>query len=92
MLVGQSVGLRWLARPVTTFTVKHPQAECDLYPGDMTVIARVAWRDLATYVPKATRLMLAATYDGLRREADEDQWAGSILKQAVSASNEAAAE
>jgi hypothetical protein len=83
MLVGQRLGLQWLAHPVATFAERYPQAECDLYPGDLTVIALVVWRDLATYAPEATRRMLAQDYGWLRREADDDQWAGSILKQAV---------
>ncbi|KQN82396.1 hypothetical protein ASE90_12105 [Sphingomonas sp. Leaf67] len=89
MLVGQRLGLRWLARPVTIFVKRHPLAECDLYSGDLTVIALVVWRDLATYAPNATRRMLAQDYEWLRREADDDRWAGSILKQAVVALDDA---
>ena len=85
LLVGQRLGLRWLAHPVTTFVVRYPQAECDLYAGDLTVISLVVWRDLAAVAPEATSLMLARDYGWLRREADEDQWSGSILKQAVAA-------
>lgn len=84
MLVGQRLGLQWLARPVAMFAVRYPQAQCDLYPGDLTTIALVVWRDLAAFAPEAISLMLAGDYDWLRREANEDQWAGSILKQAVS--------
>ncbi|WP_242414305.1 hypothetical protein [Sphingomonas panni] len=83
LLVGQRLGLRWLARPVATFAARYPQAECDLYPGDLTVNAIIAWRDLAAVAPEATRIMLAANYDWLRHEADADRWADSILKQAV---------
>ncbi len=90
MLVGQRLGLRWLARPVATFAIRYPQAECDLYPGDLTVIALIGWRDLATFAPEETRLLLAGDYGWLRREADEDQWADSILKQAVCALDGAA--
>jgi hypothetical protein len=92
MLVGQRLGLQWLAHPVATFAARFPQAECDLYPGDLTVIALVVWRDLATYAPEATRRMLAQDYEWLRREADDDQWAGSILKQAVVALDGASSE
>ncbi len=83
MLVGQCLGLEWLARAVATFAVRYPRAACDLYPGDLTVNALVVWRDLAVFAPDETRRMLAGDYDWLRREAEEDQWAGSILKQAV---------
>lgn len=89
MLVGQRFGLQWLARPVVTFATRYPQAECDLYPGDLTVNALVVWRDLAAFEPRATRIMLAGDYGWLRRKADEDPWAGSILKEAVVALDEA---
>jgi hypothetical protein len=89
MLVGQRFGLQWLAQPVTTFVAMYPQAHCDLYPGDLTVISLVVWRDLATHAAEATRDMLSRDYDWLRREADEDEWAGSILKQAVAALDDA---
>lgn len=79
LLVGQRFGLQWLARPVMTFAARYPQAECDLYPGDLTVAALVAWRDLAAVEPEAIRFMLAGDYGWLRREAEEDRWAGSIL-------------
>lgn len=83
MLVGQRLGLQWLAAPVTRFVIEYPQAECDLYPGDLTVIALVVWRDLATFAPEATRQMLAQQYEWLRQQANEENWDGSILKQAV---------
>jgi len=85
MLVGQRLGLRWLAEPVTRFVVDYPQAECDLYPGDMTVIALTVWRDLAIYAPAGTRRMLAQDYEWLRCEANKEDWDGSIVKQAITA-------
>jgi hypothetical protein len=89
MLVGQRLGLNWLARPVATFAVRFPRAECDLYPGDLTAIALVVWRDLAAFAPEETRRLLAGNYEWLRREAEEDEWAGSILTQAVRALDDA---
>lgn len=89
MLTGQRLGLRWLARPVTEFAMRYPQAECDLYPGDLTVIALVVCRDLEAFEPEATRLLLAGNYGWLRREATEAQWAGSILTQAVAVLDDA---
>ena len=91
MLAGQRLGLQWLVHPLVTFAVRYPQAECDLYPGDLTVIALVIWRDLAIFAPDAAQLLLSQDYTWLRREADEDQWTGSILKKAVSALDGASA-
>lgn len=89
MLVGQRLGLQWLAGPVTRFVAEYPQAECDLYPGDLTVIALVVWRDIAGFAPEATEHMLAQDYEWLRREANRDDWGGSILKKAIAALDEA---
>jgi hypothetical protein len=85
MLIGQRLGLRWLVHPAVTFAVRYPQAECDLYTGDLTVNALIVWRDFAAVAPEATRLLLSQDYGWLRREADQDQWEGSVLKEAVSA-------
>jgi len=90
MLVGQRLGLPWLARPVATFVARYPQAECDLYPGDLTVNALMAWRDLAAFAPEATYSMLACDFEWLRRQAREDEATDSILKLAVQALNDAA--
>lgn len=89
MLVGQRLALEWLARPVTAFAIRYPRVECDLYPGDLTVISLVVWRDLMTFAPDGARQMLAQDYEWLRREADEEEWSGSILKQAVAALDDA---
>ena len=85
MLVGQRLGLEWLAAPVAAFAVRYPQAECDLYPGDLTVISLVVWRDLWNFAPDGVRSLLGQNYDWLRCEVEQDKWAGSILKEAVAA-------
>ncbi|WP_157105699.1 hypothetical protein [Sphingomonas sp. TDK1] len=90
MLVGQRLGLRWLALPVATFAARYPQAECDLYPGDLTVSALLAWRDLVVFAPDATRVMLKCDFGWLRNQAQEDVSAGSILAHAVQALDGAA--
>jgi hypothetical protein len=89
MLVGQVLGIRWLARPVTAFVAKHPQAECDLYPGDLTVVALIAWRELSAFAPEEVRTMLAQDFDWLRRDAEQEEWEGSIIKEAIAALDEA---
>lgn len=91
MLMGQRLGVPWLAAPIACFVGRYPQAECDLYPGDLTTNALLAWRDLARYAPTETAAMLALSYDWLRREAEEDEWDRSILKKAIAALDEACA-
>jgi hypothetical protein len=83
MLVGQKLGIRWLAGPVLAFVTKYPRAECDLFPGDLTVISIIEWRELAFHEPGATRAMLSQDYNWLRLEAELDDWDGSIVKRAV---------
>ncbi|MCW1401659.1 hypothetical protein OKA06_04720 [Novosphingobium sp. MW5] len=87
--MGQRLGLEWLARPVARFVIDHPQAECDLFAGDLTVAALIAWSDMVNSAPDETMLMIAQDYEWLRREAQEDPWEGSILKLAVAALDEA---
>jgi hypothetical protein len=84
MLMGQRLGLPWLARAVTTFVTRYPKAECDLYPGDLTMNAVIAWRDLASYAPEETSKMLALNFDWVRREAENEGRHG-IARQAVAA-------
>ncbi|QDH73111.1 hypothetical protein [Brevundimonas sp. M20] len=75
MLVGQKIGLKWLARPVALFVAAHPMAECDLCPGDLTVNALRALDDLMIHAFEETRLMIAADFsvlEGERAEAGDD--------------------
>ena len=83
VLVGQRFGLEWLAKPVAAFVTRFPKAECDLYPGDLSVASLIAWRDFVRYAPAEAEEMLATDFKWLVREAEEDEWEGSILKQAV---------
>ncbi|HVH49644.1 MAG TPA: hypothetical protein VM760_07185 [Sphingomicrobium sp.] len=91
MLVGQRLGLPWLAAPVATFVARYPQAECDLYPGDLTTAALIEWSEMARYAPSETAVMLASNFDWLRREADEEVGRHGIMKQAVAALDDARA-
>jgi hypothetical protein len=89
MLVGQRLGLQWLARPIMNFVIRYPKAECDLFPGDLTAIALVVLRDIAKFAPEETDHLMAQDFEWLRREASEDDWGGSILKKAIAALDEA---
>lgn len=68
MLVGQRIGLKWLARPVALFVAAYPLAECDLYPGDMSVNALRALDDFMIHAYDETRQMLAADFSELQAE------------------------
>lgn len=89
MLVGQRFGLRWLARPVAVFVSRYPFAECDLYPGDLSVNALRAWRDFDMYAPKETALMIGTDFVALEKEASDDDDARSIVREAIAALTEA---
>jgi hypothetical protein len=62
VLVGQKFGLEWLARPVALFVAAHPQAECDLYPGDLTCGTLAAAGEMLQFAPAETRAMLATDF------------------------------
>jgi hypothetical protein len=88
MLVGQRFGLQWLSAPAATFVARYPFAECDLYPGDLSVNALIAWRQLIAFAPEETREMIRADFAPLFEMADEEQ-PGSILLDAVAALEQA---
>jgi hypothetical protein len=68
MLVGQRIGLRWLAAPVAEFVALHPSAECDLYPGDLAVNALIAGKDILEHAPHEATAMFAADFSWLESE------------------------
>ena len=71
MLVGQRLGLPWLAHPVATFVAIYPDAECDLYPGDLAVNALACWRELNTHAPAETLAMIKSDFRWLEDSTDE---------------------
>lgn len=68
MLVGQRFGLEWLAAPVATFVALYPHAECDLYPGDLSANALIAWCDIFEHAPTEARRMLSADFSWIDEE------------------------
>jgi hypothetical protein len=79
VLVGQGVGLEWLARPVALFVVAHPRAECDLYPGDLTWATLRAAAEMLLYAPAETRAMLATDFGWMAETFSFDD--GNLLRQ-----------
>jgi hypothetical protein len=61
-LVGQRFGLKWLAGPVATFVALYPQAEYDLYPGDLSINTLIAWREIFEHAYDEARSMLSADF------------------------------
>lgn len=72
VLVGQRLGLQWLAAPVATFVRSSPGVECDLYPGDLTAAAFHACDDLLRHAPEETRAFLAADPSWMAKTYDWD--------------------
>ncbi|RZJ00928.1 MAG: hypothetical protein EON90_05350 [Brevundimonas sp.] len=72
VLVGQRLGLQWLARPVAAFVRAYPQAECDLYEGDLTIASLCALDEFLTFAPDETVLMVHADFGWIERELTED--------------------
>lgn len=66
VLVDQQRGLRWLASPVAEFLIKHPYAECDLYPGDLMCSALRAYRELLEFAPEKARALFAGDFEWMQ--------------------------
>lgn len=71
LLVGQQIGLRWLAKPVAAFCATHSLVQCDLFPGDLTVSALKAWKTLFEFAPAETRLMISADLNWIAEDVAE---------------------
>lgn len=81
--------MKWLARPIAVFVSRYPFAECDLYPGDLSVNALRAWREFEMYAPKETALMIGTDFAALEKEASDDDYPQSIVREAVADLSEA---
>ena len=80
ILVGQKFGLEWLARPVALFVAAHPQAECGLYPGDLTHATLSAAEEMLRNASVETRVMLATDF-GWMAEAFSFDPEGGLLRE-----------
>lgn len=69
VLVGQGRGLRWIGGHAAAFVARYPEAECDYFPGDLTMAALRSWRELLRIAPDETRAMLEADMDWLIQTA-----------------------
>jgi len=72
LLVGQRFGIEWLARPVALFVTAQSHAECDLYPGDLSIVALVSWRAFYSYAPSETISMLRTDFRWLSSDLQSD--------------------
>lgn len=72
MLMGQRFGIEWLAAAIAVFVARYPHAECDLYPGDLSVNALIGWRDLHRHTPSEVTQMLKADFRWLDVELAKD--------------------
>lgn len=82
VLVGQELGLKWIAPAVAHFVTAHPQAECDLYPGDLTVVTLIAARHFVEFARPEAERMLEQDYNWLT-EAFADDPTSSLLRDAL---------
>ncbi len=70
MLVGQKMGLEWIAEPVGQFIQNHPSADIDFYPGDLTLAALRAFDKIAAHSERAASLIRNADYSWIETELD----------------------
>jgi hypothetical protein len=81
LLVGQQLGLEWLSRPVALFCAAHPRAQCDIFPGDLTVNALRAWRALVGFAPAETKQLVSGDFQWLSEQLQEE--GDPLLREAV---------
>jgi len=81
LLVSQKTGLEWLAESVARFCMLYPQAECDIFPGDLTINALLAWECLYKFAPTATTQFIGGDFTWLIDQASEGQ--DALLEEAL---------
>lgn len=82
VLVGQKLGLRWLAAPVSSFLHQNPRAECDLYPGDLMCAALHAHDQFLLFAPREMRAVLSDDFEWMEEEFASDR-DGGMLREAM---------
>lgn len=87
LLVGQGVGLQWLAKPVASFCAQHPRGQCDIFPGDLTVNALRYWRIFLSLAPRETKVMISADLEWLADDVAETN--DPLFKEALQGLNAA---
>ena len=65
MLVGQKLGLKWLALPVANFVHKHAAAEIKYYPGDFTLSVLRAFEHIKKISLEAACLLRDTDYSSM---------------------------
>jgi len=91
MLVGQQFGMQWLAKPVLRLLAIAPRAEFRFYPGDLTLGALQAHRDLMSHAPAETRAWLNGDFDWMAEAFAFSEGLPDEAAQALSAARKAAA-
>ena len=86
MLVGQELGMEWLAAPVATFLITSPHAQFRFYPGDLANAALKAHSQMLKYAQTETKLWLAQDFGWM---AESYAFAGDVLAEAQGALREA---
>jgi len=82
VLVGQMLGLPWLAKPVAMFLHQHPRAECDLYPGDLMSAALRAHQHFSRFAPTEMQAVLSGDFGWMTEEFAFDR-DGLLLREAM---------
>lgn len=80
VLVGQRFGIRWLASAVSVFVKRFPYAQCDLYPGDLTVASLIAWNEFLDHAPSEAAQMFAADYGWIDGELEANPADDLLIK------------
>ncbi|HEY1960925.1 MAG TPA: hypothetical protein VGG69_00785 [Rhizomicrobium sp.] len=72
LLVSQKMGLEWLAAPLAAFVLRYPDASATYFPGDLTLAALRAMRELLTIIPQPARAIANLDFAWLTENSDSD--------------------
>lgn len=68
MLVSQKMGLKWISAAVAEFVDLHPRVEISNYPGELSILALKALREIDECDPRAAARLRALDYSWMDEE------------------------
>lgn len=73
LLLGQSMGLKWLALPVCELLAMRPDVEVSFHPGDLAKTALRGFQELLACAPEQARLLLEDDFSWIDAQREIDR-------------------
>jgi hypothetical protein len=78
LLLGQGMGLKWLALPICELLTMRPDVEVTFYPGDLAHAALGKFRELLAFAPEQARLLLEDDFSWIDAQREIDREFGRV--------------